>query len=292
MSRLKDRCCCPSFVLSVAGPRITVHGGVLVNSFIVQPLTETLGLANFPDPFGRARYIAQIMVALRTCLKDLEDYYEEISRLAPAEVSQMSCFVPVIRQCGNFTLTYTSGNLLPDRIGRAMFDAKAVQSNELEGRSVKVKFTPRYCYEAHSLLAQKKLAPQILHFGELADGWKVVVMDSLTGPDLASAAQRTVPTRARQDIKEALDLLHEKGLVFGDLRPPNIMLCERDISDGETEQGAMLVDFDWAGKDGKQPYPPSLNTEVKWPDGVEPAGFIRKAHDIAMFDWLCMEFAS
>ncbi|KIO17611.1 hypothetical protein M407DRAFT_38925, partial [Tulasnella calospora MUT 4182] len=72
---MRNACCCPGFVLSMAGPYLTIHGGVSVDNFIVQPLTETLGLANFPAHFDRARYIAKIMAALRICLNEFELFY-------------------------------------------------------------------------------------------------------------------------------------------------------------------------------------------------------------------------
>ncbi|KIO17610.1 hypothetical protein M407DRAFT_84822 [Tulasnella calospora MUT 4182] len=108
-------------------------------------------------------------------------------------------------------------------------------------------------------------------------------MDFLPGKDLATAKPNPVPERVLKDVGAALRLLHEGGFVFGDLRPPNIVLCERNLQDGGTEQGAMLVDFDWAGKDGEQRYPPSLNGSIWWPTGVKRGGGMRKEHDDALY---------
>ncbi|KAG8919999.1 hypothetical protein FRC01_000985 [Tulasnella sp. 417] len=282
-SEILNVCCCPGFVLSVAGPRITIFGAVLVENFIVQPLTETLGLAGFHDPSGRARYIAKIMVALRTCLEELKVFYDG---LTPAAHPQPTRFWPHFRKYSNFTISYTSHNLIPGHIGRAMFDVVVTGPNEDQRTPAKVKFTPQYCYVAHALLAEKQLAPQLLHFEKLENGWTVVVMATIPGPNLESAKLNPVPPRVLSDIKEALVLLHGANLVFGDLRRPNIMLCEREQSRGGTEQGAMLVDFDWAGEEGKARYPLSLNTEIPWPEGVENAGFLRKEHDDGMFGLL------
>ncbi|KAG8918638.1 hypothetical protein FRC01_001751 [Tulasnella sp. 417] len=276
---VRDASCCPSFILSVTGPHLTIHGGILTTDFIVQPLTETLGLANFPDPYGRARYIARVMVALRPCLKDLETFYDSLDI---TEVSEIARLVPATRRYGDFTLTYTSGNLQQDRIGRAMFDAKAKRDDELTETLVKVKFTPRYCREAHELLAENGLAPRLLHYEELGGDWVVAVMEA-GGNDLASQELSRVPDRALKDIKAALALLHGKNLVFGDFRRPNILLCHRDAAGGGVEEGAMLIDFDWVGKDGEQKYLPRLNSEIQWPEGVEGGKVMRKEHDDAMF---------
>ncbi|KIO31818.1 hypothetical protein M407DRAFT_58480, partial [Tulasnella calospora MUT 4182] len=164
-SPVPNVCCCPSFVLSVAGPHITIHGAIFAGQFIVQPLTETLGLANFPNPFERAQYIAKIMVALRHCLEALEKFY---SGLTPANTPQRANFSPIFREYyardgQKVTLTYTGPNLLPDRVGRAMFNARAKRLDDEEGISVKVKFTTQYCEAAHALLAASDLAPRLHH---------------------------------------------------------------------------------------------------------------------------------
>ncbi|KIO16990.1 hypothetical protein M407DRAFT_229930 [Tulasnella calospora MUT 4182] len=287
-SPIQNICCCPSFVLSVVGPHITIHGAIFADQFIVQPLTETLGLANYPDPFGRAQYIAKIMVALRRCLEALEDFYHG---LIPADIPQRANISPIFRQYDGgdgerVTLTYTSPNLLSARVGRAMFNAQAKRPNDGQSISVKVKFTTRYCPAAHALLAEINLAPKLRHCEKLEDGWIVVVMDSVTGIDMESAEQRSLSPSAFEDIERAIGALHGTGWVFGDLRPPSIMLCERDIPGVGTRKGAMLVDFDWAGKENEQRYPPVLNPDIKWPEGVEEGGIIKMEHDDRMLELL------
>ncbi|KAG8946281.1 hypothetical protein FRC04_011911 [Tulasnella sp. 424] len=285
LSGVRNVCCCPSFILSVAGPHITIHGGVLATEYIAQPLTEMLGLANFPDPYGRAEYIAKVMAALRDSLNDLANFYRS---LKTAKKEQPTSFSPFFRSYNGFTLTYTSRNLLSNRIGRAMFNAKVKGPNEEQETPVKVKFTPRYCEDAHTLLAKERLAPQLLHCGKLENGWNVVVMEYIAGLDLESSNTTTIPPRAIEDVKKAVDMLHDKNWVFGDLRRPNVMLCDRDRDPPGvgTEQGAMLVDFDWAGEDGKGMYPPALNGRIQWPEGVVNCGIMRKEHDVAMLGLL------
>lgn len=249
-------------------------------------MTEMLGLANFPDPFGRAQYIAKIMTAFRSCLEELETFY---NMLVPAEEPELAPLIPAFKEYGEdkkITLTYTSGNLLSNRIGRAMFRAKAKQPGEEEGAPVLVRFTPRYGREAHALLAEKGLAPQLLHYEVLENGWAVVVMDFVDGIDLELARQWFVPPPTLKDVEEALRVLHKENLVFGDLRRPNILLCKRDVPGGGTEEGEMLVDFDWAGKHDEQRYPPMLNPGFEWAEGIKGGGIMKKEHDIAMLNLL------
>lgn len=47
----------------------------------------------------------------------------------------------------------------------------------------------------------------------------------------------------------------------------------------------MLIDYDWCGKEGEARYPPTIDEEFEWPDGVLRGGLMRKEHDDALF-WL------
>jgi serine/threonine protein kinase len=84
----------------------------------------------------------------------------------------------------------------------------------------------------------------------------------------------------RHDVRRALDLLHDHGLVFGDLRPPNIMITDK----GEVE----LIDFDWAGEQGQVRYPSLMWSSVSWSVGVKWLDIITYAHDDDMFSRLLL----
>ncbi|KAG8912076.1 hypothetical protein FRC00_005319 [Tulasnella sp. 408] len=274
---------------SFPGPQITVLGGILTNQFIVQPLGMPLGLSGSPDPDGLALHVAQVMTALRTCLNDLESFYDDLKKSHLLRADTEGAQWPVLRTFDNFVLKYTSKNLLSDRIGRAMFNAELIPKDEKAEQNavspkVKVKFTSQYSEEAHMLLAAKNLAPQLRYYEKLEDNLAVVVMDAVDGKNLASAKKERVSEQALQNIQDALATLHKENFVFGDLRPPNVMLC-RDGVDGEWVN-AMLVDFDWAGKVGERRYPASLNHKLGWVEGVEAGGLIQKEHDNAMFQRL------
>jgi hypothetical protein len=47
----------------------------------------------------------------------------------------------------------------------------------------------------------------------------------------------------------------------------------------------VLIDFDWAGKDGVDTYPPFMNTEIAWPSGAGCGEPLRVGHDA---DWVGM----
>jgi serine/threonine protein kinase len=51
----------------------------------------------------------------------------------------------------------------------------------------------------------------------------------------------------RIELRRAVHLLHDHGLVFGDLRPPNVMITKA--------HRVKLIDFNWAGEKGQARYP-------------------------------------
>ena len=46
----------------------------------------------------------------------------------------------------------------------------------------------------------------------------------------------------------------------------------------------MIIDFDWAGKEGEARYPKDLSPAVRWPPGAKAGGLITKAHDWCFVD--------
>lgn len=90
--------------------------------------------------------------------------------------------------------------------------------------------------------------------------------------------------QVRTDVREALDILHEADLVFGDLRRPNVLV----VPDANGKPGGRLVDFDWCGKVGDDRYPAGLNQSegMKWATGTAKRSFISKEHDDKMFEML------
>ena len=57
----------------------------------------------------------------------------------------------------------------------------------------------------------------------------MVVTEYIDGETLAQVKEETkeqTTKKVRLELWHALDLLHDKGLVFGDLRPPNAMITK------------------------------------------------------------------
>ena len=97
----------------------------------------------------------------------------------------------------------------------------------------------------------------------------MVIMDLIDGPDAHQEFKHgDLPPMVLEDIQNALKKLHEAGLVFGDMRRPNIMLVESRGAHGEDEDAygedgwhGQLIDFNWSGPVGKARYPPTLNND-------------------------------
>jgi hypothetical protein len=79
-------------------------------------------------------------------------------------------------------------------------------------------------------------------------------------------------------VRTAVNTLHQNDLVFGDLRLPNILIRTKDDK-------AMVVDFDWCGKEEETLYPADLAHAVRW-EGIVRRGPILKDHDSWRFEQL------
>ena len=118
----------------------------------------------------------------------------------------------------------------------------------LDGKDIMVKFTRQYSIELHAFCAERGHAPAIHGFKQIPGGWSVVAMDLILPPEHPSQSPKLTRLFDKwvNDLQTLMQDFHDKGLVHGDLREPNI-LCN-----GEK---VMLIDFDWGGKVGEACYP-------------------------------------
>lgn len=168
--------------------------------------------------------------------------------------------------------------------GRSIFRATY---GDGEPEEVIVKFCERYNSRGHRLVAAANYAPKLFFCEQILGGLIMVVMKYIEGLDshYRFLHDTTLPPNILDDVKNAVKVLHDADLVFGDLRRPNIMIHQTD--DGDR---AMLVDFDWVGLAGKAEYPASLNDNgsITWPAGVTPSAIMEKDHDIEMISNLSL----
>mmetsp|Transcript_16732 Transcript_16732/g.33460 ORF Transcript_16732/g.33460 Transcript_16732/m.33460 type:complete len:462 (-) Transcript_16732:114-1499(-) len=81
-------------------------------------------------------------------------------------------------------------------------------------------------------------------------------------------------TEAVQDLVATIKQMHADGYVHGDIRLPNVAF---------TGNRAVLLDFDWSGRDGEVRFPSRLNPEV-YPATFRPNRAIKQAHDLIMLE--------
>ncbi|KAF8338861.1 uncharacterized protein EI90DRAFT_2908235 [Cantharellus anzutake] len=147
-----------------------------------------------------------------------------------------------------------------------------------------------YCQDAHKSLAKINYAPTLHHCGPVGAGIIMVIMDLLEGHNaLSMYTERPLPPPPLiEDVRNAIQALHQKDIVFGDSKGPNIMICQ-DKTD-QAKVCAMLVDFDWAGKHGEACYPTTLNDcwDIVWAPGIVRGGIMRMEHDNFMLEQLSL----
>jgi hypothetical protein len=165
---------------------------------------------------------------------------------------------------------------------KAVFLAETVEEHP---RKIVVKFTRRYNTKAHRLLEAHGFAPALYFASSEHPTYPppanllVIVTEFIT--EAPSGPSRS---EAYDTLGEALDILHRNGLVFGDLRAPNILVPA--IRPPHSARVA-LIDFDWCGKVGNSLYPWDINMkDIRWASSVGPGATMEYRHDIFMLERL------
>lgn len=226
--------------------------------------------------------MAKVFEAVARAVKSLRGYYYNLRIRNQLEFRPPSpTYLP--NSPLNEHLEFTS---------RVLFEEKANYRRSLfyanyGGKPVLVKFCEAYSEIAHRTLAAEGLAPAIHYCSQIFGGTFMVVMDIVQGRDAHQEFKhRDLPPSVLEDIQLALKTMHGAGLVFGDVRRPNIMVAKTQNQHGNDEWHARLVDFDWSGPVGNVTYPPTLNKDIRWARGVQAAHVIEMQHDLDMLEKL------
>ncbi|KIY44873.1 hypothetical protein FISHEDRAFT_77093 [Fistulina hepatica ATCC 64428] len=269
--------CCPAFIISIAGPWITISGGVFTDKIVVQRLSHLVWCSTASTFESEHVYrVARLFYALRMAISNLAKWYLKIFDLEPCKEDD-----PKHVRYFPFITSYRSGNVdevffryeepLEDDARCVVFLVRRLRGNAVDTKE-------------DDLVV---LAPQLFHceplFKDAFDHLPriyMVVMEYIQAPPLnVVELYDAAAVVMKEQVRTALKLLHEKGIVYGDMRSQNIMV----YGDGQVK----VIDFDWAGKEGEVRYPPHLNKSLKWVDGVVSCGLIKKEHDIGMWEQLC-----
>ncbi|KAG8692343.1 hypothetical protein FRC08_009837 [Ceratobasidium sp. 394] len=282
---LLDQCCCPSFLAAIAGPWMAILGAVFLDRPVVQPLTHFLWIGHDPARPSELEYLARVFHCISSTREELEEFYRNV----PAPRSELDRFHPYITHYTDPTGHRVQFAYLKALSGTRSANNKPIFLAETRGegppRRIVVKFVQTYNTDAHKLLAKEGLAPLLLYDGtsypqdQPGPDHAMIVMEFVSGVDLAKFDEYPLPDSAPMDIDRALKCLHDHDFVFGDLRDPNVMIV---TGSSGVVTGAKLVDFDWCGTHQVGRYPADMNPDIIWPDGVGPRTLMDKRHDIEM----------
>ena len=138
----------------------------------------------------------------------------------------------------------------------------------LDDKKVIVKFTVSYGIEVHQYMHQAGFAPEVIKFTNLGN-WNAVVMEYVHGTKVETEVEIQ---ECKDFIKQhILPELQKNNYVHGDLRLANIIKRHNNF---------ILIDYDWADKDGVAHFPVNLNFKLTWPESVRAGGRITKQTDI------------
>ena len=284
-----ERCCCPSFLLSGAGPYLCILGIVFTDKLIVQRLTDIMWV-------GRATYLegshiyrlARIFESLRFALAELDGYYSRVLQdpNIPALIlnEPHPRFFPYPTKFREYCAEANGAVTEFEYINASCMDPTNVSFTarvKSSGQKLFIRFVEKYGAAAHQLLANAGMAPRLLYCG-LPDGTddvrrvgsralgrireyglyegpiRMVVMQHVEGKTMDKVSPP--PENACDQTWKAIMELHSAGMVFGDLQGPNVLVSGEKI---------FLTKFDWAGREGEAYYPGDLSREVNWPEKVE-----------------------
>ena len=243
---LRSISCCPALLIAIAGPYITFAAAIFAHVLISQRLTGYIFLAPYANENedDAARRVARMIRALNKLRAALDEYYKTLKpqndevkplpkwRKLLEGTESVSPNLP--RVMGPMFSTFSKGGteykleylkrLDPDpgggNKGKAVFSALAVPVGSDKGDHVVVKFARKYGKQGHALLAEQSppFAPKLWYcepIKELGGLW-MIVMDYVH-------SYGELNENRKDQVKAAIHILHAEGLVFGDLRLPNVL---------------------------------------------------------------------
>ena len=246
--------CSPMLLTTIVGCHyLQVFGAVWNGNHVcVDPLSGPVSLLPVPkDPRHGHEEVARVLASLSCTVDELHKYYSSYDQESKG---------PYYRSC-------SLGSL--QNIKKMKTDW--LFSAECNGVMVAVKFVRiSYGKVVHELLAGKNLAPKLYSVSPLPGGWLAVVMEKVKGVPISTSTDPAI----EESLMTAVQLMHSKGYVHGDLRPQNILVVDNRVC---------ILDFDWAGEYPNARYSNQLNMDCNWAPAVKCGGIIEKEHDMYQF---------
>ncbi|KAH9917656.1 uncharacterized protein BXZ73DRAFT_105479 [Epithele typhae] len=288
----------PALILTLTANVLFIEAALFTDTIYC----EFLSVLNLSLPFEAVEFsyhVVDVMAAVRRCLNSLRAGYRNVLADRPP-VPSLNHFFPQPTALVDTEDSKAKPRALPegleficrlDHLGAPVRGLKLKPSTrrcnpiylaKLHGKVVLVKFTERYNIKAHEMLIDPGLAPPVHHFARIVGGY-VIVMEYVP-PELGHDLNDGKPNGTREEVARALGILHDAGIVFGDLREQNVLHIP--ATDNGDPARTWLIDFDWAGEAGVTEYPPRMNPGVAWAAGMVPGAPMKIECDNEMLEIL------
>jgi hypothetical protein len=271
----------PAFLLSMAGPYLNISGAIYLdgivsaslvgyNSLVPQPSSMPLEDKYTTQHDRMVWHTAHTFQTLRYCLDELDTYYGQLQDdIIIHPLGPTPCFKAFTLGTSKVELTYRSRLVGDSRSERVVFLADAAIGPGTF--QCVVKFTQWYGKQAHDIMKEAGVAPKLLYCNwEESIGLWVVVTEYI------ETNKSTIPSEEGiEQLRKGLTILHDNGLVHGDIRHPNILV--------DSHGQPLVIDYDWSRPVGTARYPALLNKKV-WPSKIKPGTLIQPQHDLEMLE--------
>ena len=167
---VRDRCVCPTLLLEVAGPNLSLSGAVFSNVAVCDPLSPMVSLLWLPHS-PLMLQAARCFAAIRRALPALDHFYDSLEGQQQPPSRQLEYPYPCSFMDGRGSevhFRYTG------MLNRLVFTATAGE------QQLVIKFTRSYSAAAHRTAHAAGFAPALLGLRELTDSWLMVVMQQVT----------------------------------------------------------------------------------------------------------------
>ena len=270
-----DRCPAPAYLLELVGPHLFISGAVYAKYIFVDRLVDPVWLVPHQNEEATIR-IARILKALKDAIREIQRYYERIvirKNKIKIDKPEFPIFQSFDKLNEGTYLTYSIR--YQKRMKRHMFKG-TLTYNSCEEVDVIIKFTERYCREAHDLMYRKGPAPKLIHYQERVGGtqYTAVVVEYIDNiMHLDEYLEKYSYNKSHPEpFQETVKVMHDYGFCHGKLTSKNIVMEFKD-----QKYFINIVNYEWAGRIGEARYPFSADI----PDGIEPGDLISKARDRA-----------
>ena len=166
---IRGSCVCPTLLIEVAGPNMSISGAVFGRTAMCDPLSPMVSLLWLPHS-PLMLQAARCFAAIRRALPALDAFYDSLHLAEQPPTRQLDFPYPCSfrSSCGTtMHFSYTS------QLNRLVFTGAA------SSQQLIIKFTRAYSVGAHNAAHAAGFAPALISWRKLPDSWLIVVMQQV-----------------------------------------------------------------------------------------------------------------